>query len=343
MDTWYYSEDNAQKGPVTLNQLKAMFQTGKLNRSTLIYGPNMKDWAKASQIPGLIPQNQEQLQDSFSKTNLPKNTTENSEADNFHKSGLALAKKGEYEKAIIEYTKSIRIKKNDPVIYKNRGGAHLALENYDSAINDYNKSINLNPEYVTAYINRGFLHLTLKNYEEAIADCDKAIDLNPEKPEAYFNRANAHEGLNEIEEAISDYNEAIELKPEFDDAIKCRDKLISKRAIKPKSKSKSVSVANEQDFYPSRGSDMSNSDNKYPMLEFLSILYTFFGYLILVISTISSITILVFQTEGQKFITSMIILFFGIISFITITAGGQLIKLLIDIEFNLRRLRGRQK
>ena len=90
-------------------------------------------------------------------------------------------------------------------------------------------------------------------------------------------------------------------------------------------------------------SNSNNGNNKYPFLEFLSFLYIFFGYLILVFSIISSILILVIQEEGPKLITSLIVLFSGILSFITITAGGQLIKLLIDIEFNLRGLRGRMK
>jgi hypothetical protein len=69
MDKWYYSEESAEKGPVTLKQLestqkgpitlellKSMLQTGKLDRSTFVLGPNMKNWVKARQVPGLVPQ-----------------------------------------------------------------------------------------------------------------------------------------------------------------------------------------------------------------------------------------------------------------------------------------------
>ena len=124
MDEWYYSEGTAQKGPISLKQLKSIFLAGKLTGATLVFGPNMKDWVPASQVPNLVPPG----------TGLPSGKNQQDlSAENFHKTGLAHAKNMENDKAIIAYDKAIQLNSRDPVIYKNRADAHLAMENHEKA------------------------------------------------------------------------------------------------------------------------------------------------------------------------------------------------------------------
>ena len=86
---------------------------------------------------------------------------------------------------------------------------------YQSAIQDYNKAIRLNPQYVKAYNNRGIAYYKLKEPLLAIRDFDKAVGLEPDFAEAYFNRGNAHTKLGQYQVAIKNYSQSIRLKQDY--------------------------------------------------------------------------------------------------------------------------------
>jgi uncharacterized membrane protein len=52
MSDWYYSADNAQKGPVNESELKAYFASNKLPGDTLVWKDGMENWTPANQLPG---------------------------------------------------------------------------------------------------------------------------------------------------------------------------------------------------------------------------------------------------------------------------------------------------
>ena len=52
---WYYAISGSQAGPVSEEELIRMFFSGQLQPDTLVWTSNMKDWAKASSIEGLVP------------------------------------------------------------------------------------------------------------------------------------------------------------------------------------------------------------------------------------------------------------------------------------------------
>ena len=87
---------------------------------------------------------------------------------------------------------------------------------YDAAIEDFNKAIKLNPESATAYYNHALVKLELEQYPAAIQDFDKAIKLNPEFARAYYKRGVAKKKSNRPT-AIEDFNKAIKI---LDKAIK---------------------------------------------------------------------------------------------------------------------------
>ncbi len=119
---------------------------------------------------------------------------------------------GDYEKAIMNYDKSIVIAPNDAVAYNNRGIAKDNLKDYQGAIQDYTKAIELKSDYAKAYYGRGITKRKTKNYQGAIQDYNKAIELKSDYAEAYNNRGIAKRHLEDYQGAIQDYNKAIELK-----------------------------------------------------------------------------------------------------------------------------------
>ena len=58
----------------------------------------------------------------------------------------------------------------------------------DRAIEDFNKTINLNPNYVDAHNNRGVAYGEKGDFDRAIKDFNKVIELNPNYAEVYSNR-----------------------------------------------------------------------------------------------------------------------------------------------------------
>ena len=76
----------------------------------------------------------------------------NKKAEAYYKSGLAYAEKGDYDKAIKDYTKAIELDErgeSDPnlmYVYNNRGHAYADKGDYDKAIKDWKKYLELNPD-----------------------------------------------------------------------------------------------------------------------------------------------------------------------------------------------------
>ena len=128
--------------------------------------------------------------------------------------------KGEYDSAIVDYTKAIELNPDYAEAYNNRGVAYHLKKEYDSAIIDFSKAIELNPDYAIAYNNRGRAYgvkgevdsLTTRPDSpdskraviRAIKDYNPAIGLNPELAPAYYNRGVAWLRLREWERAESD-------------------------------------------------------------------------------------------------------------------------------------------
>jgi len=93
-------------------------------------------------------------------------------------------RKGEYDRAIANYTKAIALDPNDAYAYNNRGLAYRKKGEHGRAITDYDKAIALNPNYFFAYYNRGNAHKKKGDKEQAIADFRKALEIDPSFQEA---------------------------------------------------------------------------------------------------------------------------------------------------------------
>ena len=145
--------------------------------------------------------------------------------------GIAYFNKGDFDRAIKDFTKAIDLNSSDGIAYYNRGNAYSEKEEYEAAIADFTKAIDLNPDYAIAYNNRGGTYYLKEEYERAIVDFTKAIDLNPDYAIAYNNRGIAYGVKGEVDgsttrpdvpssklaviRAIKDYNPAIGLNPEL--------------------------------------------------------------------------------------------------------------------------------
>jgi tetratricopeptide (TPR) repeat protein len=123
--------------------------------------------------------------------------------------------KGDYDRAIADYNKAIKLDPNNDVWYNNRGWAYYRKGDYDRAIADYNKAIKLDPDYAAAYNDRGWAYDDKGDHDRAIADYDQAIKLDPDYTHAYNNRGWAYYNKDDYDRAITDYDQAIKLDPDY--------------------------------------------------------------------------------------------------------------------------------
>ena len=93
--------------------------------------------------------------------------------------GVVWANKGDWDKAIIDYSKALEINSEHVMVYNNRGNAWAEKGDLDQAIADYAKSLGINPEYYDAYYNRGIAWANKGEWDKAIEDFTRAIEIDP--------------------------------------------------------------------------------------------------------------------------------------------------------------------
>ena len=92
-------------------------------------------------------------------------TTGCKDASVHHDRGLDHLEKGQYDKAISEFTKALEIK---PWIFEahyNRGLAYFYKSEYDLAISDFNTAIAINPIDADSYLSRGAAYYYKDDYD----------------------------------------------------------------------------------------------------------------------------------------------------------------------------------
>jgi tetratricopeptide (TPR) repeat protein len=153
-----------------------------------------------------------------------------------------------YNEALLDYTRSIELNKNDGYSYGARGHCFYMLGKYKEARIDYNKVIELMPENAHEYwywrgtcnynldlkqesfndfalflkknphdayalLMSGHCQYVMEDFTLAIAYYTKAINEKSDYSEAYYWRANSHFKLNELGQSLKDLNQAIQLDP----------------------------------------------------------------------------------------------------------------------------------
>ncbi len=118
---------------------------------------------------------------------------------------------------IVACTRNIQsgrfIGQNLAIAFTNRGLAYKSKGQWDKAIADFSEAIRLNPDFAEAFTNRGNIYYGQGQFDRAIEDYDKAIDLKPDLAEAFGNRGNVYRKKGQFDRAIEDYDKAIRLKP----------------------------------------------------------------------------------------------------------------------------------
>lgn len=132
-------------------------------------------------------------------------------ADEYLKSGIEKHSSQDYEGAIKEYSKAIKIDKNLRDGYFNRGICELGLKDLKSAKKDFDKTIELDPTFIKAYYSRATVLISQEKYVEALPDLDRTIEINQKFPNALTLRGQIRAQTGNKTGACVDFNSAKEI------------------------------------------------------------------------------------------------------------------------------------
>ncbi len=134
----------------------------------------------------------------------------------------------EYNLAIKDFSRVIRLTPKNPMAYSYRSDAYMKIGDFRQALKDANKSIELAPKKAIVYVTRGEVYNMLNKYKKAIKDFKRAIKLDSKMAIAYKRRAATYAYLDRCR-AIKDYKKYLKLRK---GKISKAEKIYIKKQIK---------------------------------------------------------------------------------------------------------------
>jgi tetratricopeptide (TPR) repeat protein len=118
--------------------------------------------------------------------------------------GIDLARQGDFQAALAEFTRAIRRDPTYADAFHNRAIVCATIGNVGQAAADIGRVIQTRPEFVDGYLHRGRLYVTMNEHEKALADFTKAAQIDPRCAEAYFHRSLIHYTRGDRDKALED-------------------------------------------------------------------------------------------------------------------------------------------
>ena len=141
--------------------------------------------------------------------------------------GEAYANAGADRQAVVDFTNSIKIRRDNPAAFAGRGRAKFSLGNLQGAIGDFAEAIRLSPTYSDYYVQRGHVYRVLGQPDPAIRDFTEALHFVPGSWSAFNERGLANslkgdhlaaegkfaEAQKYYDSALADFTSAIGIVP----------------------------------------------------------------------------------------------------------------------------------
>ena len=126
---------------------------------------------------------------------------------------------GKFESAIENFNKSLELNKEFSVTYFFRGASYHSIGEYDEAMLDYTKAIALDPKMTDAYYNRAKVILSRKDIQnpdikKAIADLEKSLELDNNFADALYALAAAYKKLEDYHKCLEYIEKLLQISPD---------------------------------------------------------------------------------------------------------------------------------
>ncbi len=125
---------------------------------------------------------------------------------NLGKNCTQFIKSKEYTKALPYIDACISEHPDNAALYNNRGNIYKEMGNYNAAILDYQKAIRLNPSFTSPYNGLAIVYLKTSQYDNGLEVLNKLKEISPNNIEGAINRASIESMMNDYNAAIQDYN-----------------------------------------------------------------------------------------------------------------------------------------
>lgn len=161
---------------------------------------------------------------------------ENKEYKQFLDEGIFKIQEGNFKEAISLISKSIELKNDFEISYFYRAVAYHAVCDYDNAMLDYTKSIKLNPKMTDAYYNRAKITLEKGKISEielkkAIEDLTKALELDPQFIDALYAMAAAKKKAGDYHACLEYLEKLLKIQPDSIHARALKKLILSKYIV----------------------------------------------------------------------------------------------------------------
>jgi tetratricopeptide (TPR) repeat protein len=130
--------------------------------------------------------------------------------------GSKKGKAGNFDGAILDFTKSLDLVKSINT-YVKRGYAFLMIGNYGAAITDANEALKINDAFPKAYFIRGIARYESGDYKGAKIDMTVYLDKDRHNPIAFNYMAALNFMEQDYKGALANYNEVVKLDPKYPD------------------------------------------------------------------------------------------------------------------------------
>ena len=139
-------------------------------------------------------------------------------AEAYYNMGIALKMKGDLEAAIDSYKNALEIKSDYAEAYYNMGNALKKKGDLEAAIDSYKNALEIKSDYVEAYYNLGIALMKKGDLEAAIDSYKHALKIKPDHFMAYINMGIIQKDKGDLEAAIDSYENALKIKPDYAEA-----------------------------------------------------------------------------------------------------------------------------
>jgi tetratricopeptide (TPR) repeat protein len=136
------------------------------------------------------------------------------EAAKYLDEGTALYYKGDYEKALQAYEKTIELDPDYAGAWYNKGVSLVKLDRHKESLKAFEKVLELDPDNAGAWYNKGVSLVNLGRYKESLKALEKALKLSPESTVALSYKGIALAKLGRYEQALAAYDRVLKLNPD---------------------------------------------------------------------------------------------------------------------------------
>lgn len=132
----------------------------------------------------------------------------------------------EYEAALAQFSRAIRISPFLADAYCGRGAAYQGLGDVERALADYDRAIQYDPRLSHAFIQRARMRTDTGDLDGALADLSRVMELQPSDPELYLNRGICYFKKGLAADASADFHRVLKLTNHSDFAEPAKDYLV---------------------------------------------------------------------------------------------------------------------